>query len=46
MKDKTYKIAGNCKYYEYQRAMASMVHKFFDKKTWSRASRNEQLVEK
>ena len=46
MKDKTYKIAGNCKYDGYQRALASMVHKFFDKEIWSRASRNEQLVEK
>ena len=45
MKDKTYNIAGNYKNEGYQRALASMVHKCFDKKTGWRAGRNEQLAE-
>ena len=45
MKDRAYKIARNCKYDGYQRALASMVYTFFDKKTGSGFSVNEQLAE-
>ena len=45
MKDRAYEIARNRKYDGYQRALASMVHKFFDKNTGSEASVNEKLVE-
>ena len=33
MRDKAFKIASNSKYDGYQRRLASMVHKFFDKKS-------------
>ena len=33
LKDRTYEIARNCNYDGYQRALASMVYKVFDKKT-------------
>ena len=45
LKDRAYKIAKNCGYDGYQRALAIMVYKFFDKKTESRVSVNEQLAE-
>ena len=45
MKDKAYKIAGNCKYDGYKRALSSMVYKFFTKKTGLRASVNGQPSE-
>ena len=45
LKDRAYETARNCGYDEYQRALASMVYKFFDKKTGSRISENEQLAE-
>ena len=45
MKGRAYEIAGNRGHDGYQRALASMVYKFFDKKTGSRASVNEQLAE-
>ena len=45
MKDTAYEIAGNRKYDRYQRALASMICKFFDKKTRSGVSPNEQLAE-
>ena len=35
MKDRAYEIARNPKCGGYQRALASMIHKFFDKKTGS-----------
>ena len=35
MKDRAYEIARNCRYDGYQRALASMVYRFFDKKTGS-----------
>ena len=35
LKDKGYEIARSCGYNGYQRALASMVYKFFDKKTGS-----------
>ena len=45
LKDRAYEIARNCDYHGYQRALASMVYKFFDKKTGSGVSVNEQLAE-
>ena len=45
LKDRAYKIARNCKYDRYQRALTIMVYKFFDKKTRSGLSVNEQLAE-
>ena len=45
MKDRAYEVARNHKYDGYQRALASMVYKFFDKKTGLGVSVNEQLVE-
>ena len=44
MKDRAYEIARNHKYDGYQRALASIVYKFFDKKTRSGVSVNEQLA--
>ena len=43
--ERVYEIAGNRKYDECQRALASMVHEFFDEKTGSGLSVNEQLAE-
>ena len=34
LKDKAFKIASDPKYDGYQRGLASMVYKFFDKKWW------------
>ena len=45
MKDRAYEIARNPTYDEYQRALASMVYKVFDKGTWSGINVNEQLAE-
>ena len=45
LKDRAYEVARNWKYDEYQRALASMVHKFFDKKTGLGESLNEQLAQ-
>ena len=45
MENRAHKIARNRGYDGYQRALASMVDKFFDKKTGSGASVNEQLAE-
>ena len=39
------KNARNCNYDGYQRALASMIYRFFDKNTGSRISVNEQLDE-
>ena len=44
MKDRIYEIARICGYDGYQRALASMVYKFFDKKTGAGVSVNEQLA--
>ena len=33
MKDRVYKIARNCNYDGYQRALASMAYRFYDKET-------------
>ena len=32
LKDRTYEIARNCEYDSYQKALASLIYKFFDKK--------------
>ena len=45
MKDKAYQIAVNAKYDGHQRGLASMVYKFFDKKTVTEMSVNEKLAE-
>ena len=47
LKDRAYEIARNCGYNGYQRALASMIYNFSDKKTGSgeRASVNDQLAE-
>ena len=45
MKNRAYEIARNRKYDGYQRALASMVYKFFDKKIGSGVSVNEKLAE-
>ena len=45
MKDKAYEIARNPNYDAYQRGLAGMVFKFFDKKTGSGASVNNELAE-
>ena len=46
MKDRAYNIARNCNYDGCQRALLSMVYKFFDKKIGLGACVNEQLSEK
>ena len=46
MKDRSFEIARNCRYDGHQRALASMVYKFFDKKTELGISVNKQLAEK
>ena len=45
LKNRAYKIARNRGYDRHQRALARMVYKFFDKKTGSIISVNEQLAE-
>ena len=45
LKNRAYEIARNWKYDGYQRALASMVYKFFDKKIGSGVSVNEKLAE-
>ena len=44
MKAKAYEMARYCKCNGYQRALASMVYKTFDKKAASRVSANEHLA--
>ena len=44
MKDRAYENARNCKHDGYQRALGSMLYKFFVKKTGSGVSVNEQLA--
>ena len=41
LRDKTFNIAKNLKYDEYQRGIASMVYKFFDKKSTASGIANE-----
>ena len=43
MKDRAYEIPRNCQFDRYQRALASMFYKIFDKRAVSRVSINEQL---
>ena len=43
MKDKTYEIAINPRFDRYQRGLASIVYKYFDKKTGLGASVNKEL---
>ena len=45
MKERAYEIARNHEYDGCQRALASMVHKFFDKKTGLGVTVNGQLAE-
>ena len=47
MKEGAYEIAIIPKYHEYQRGLASLVYKFFDKKTESgaRANANKELAQ-
>ena len=45
MRDRAYEIVRNPKYDGYQRGLARMVYTFFDKKTGSGVSVNEQLAE-
>ena len=45
MKDRAFEILRNCNYDGNQRALPSMVYNFFDKKTGSGISVNEQLAE-
>ena len=51
LRDKTFSIAKNPKYDGYERGIASMVYKFFDKKTTvsdinNEIKQNKQLAEK
>ena len=41
LRDKAFKIASDPKYYGYQRGLASLVYKFFDKKSSGRGVANE-----
>ena len=43
LKDRAYEIARNCSYDEYQRALASMVSKVFNKKTVSGATATRKV---
>ena len=45
LKDRAYEIATNPKYEGYQRRLAKMVYRFFDKKTELGASVNEELAQ-
>ena len=45
MKDRAHEIARNHGYYGYQRVVASMVYKVFDKKTGSGVRVNEKQAE-
>ena len=45
LKDRASEVAINCNYDGYQRALANMVYKYFDKKTGSGVSVNEHLAE-
>ena len=43
LRDKAFNIAKNPKFDEYQRDLASMVYKFFDKKTSDSGIKNENM---
>ena len=46
LRDKAFNIAKNPKYDGYQRGLASMVHKFFNKKTCDGGVKNESISNK
>ena len=46
LRDKTFSIAKNPKYYGYQRGLTSMVYKVFDKKTSGGSIKNEDMSNK
>ena len=46
LRDKAFNIAKNPKYSEYQRGLASMVYKFFDKKTSGSGIKNNNISNK
>ena len=46
LRDKAFNIAKNPKYDRYQRGLASMVYKFFDKKTSGSGIKNENISNK
>ena len=46
LRDKAFNIAKNPKYDQYQRGLASMVDKFFDKKTSGSGIKNENISNK
>ena len=46
MHDKAFNIANNLKYDAYQRGLASMVYKFFDKKTSGGTLKKENISNK
>ena len=46
MRDKAFNIAKNPKYDECQKGLASMVYKFFDKKYYGSAIKNENMSNK
>ena len=41
LRDKAFKIASDPKYYDYQKGLASMIYKFFDKKSSGNGIANE-----
>ena len=46
MRDKAFNIAKNRKYEGYQRGLASMVYKYFDKKSSGNGIKNENTTDK
>ena len=44
LRDKAYDIASNSEYYGYQRGLASMVYKFFDKKSMGSGIANSSIL--
>ena len=46
LRDKAFNIAKNPKYYGYQRRLASIVYKFFDKKTFGGTVKNKNFSNK
>ena len=46
LREKAFNVAKNPKYDGYQRGLASMVHKFFDKKTFGSGIKNENILNK
>ena len=46
LRDKAFNIAKTPKYDGYQRGLASMVYKFFDKKNFCGAAKNEDMLNK